>query len=555
MSNDEPQQGRAESASSPVDEADSSASSVEAEDTDGPAGPGDHTAHKVLPWWEKLLDHRYVPGPVKQLAVHELNNALAKHPRRYYATNDKDDNAATRLPDGEQIRLPVIWMAELFTPTTVEGLVDGMRDLAGKAKKDESLRSSTGIEPVEWVRSSRRRHGVSSCGPFIILPPGTLSFPWAIHDNMPSGVSHISLKMYTLTPAVTVLMAEFEFEDDSTQELEGILNKNFASRMEIHQPTGLTPLSVETQKARATEDWRMARRQEAADWLVKRFPGYFHRLAESADRQGMDRMPSIELLLTAHYRPWEATIHSDMPPLWADISDLGQPEDFWQCASNRSLRLKRFQPRYRSYRGNALVLAAIGEELLAGDPMVTGFKGEQLQAIISGAATRALRDAAMALLSRWALTVFLGELDEQMPSIQDAADRASRKYSARTLAQLQVLLLRNGLDSRIVVNEIIEFTKDDMWEDGLLTFTNVHNPVVVRLPPPPASLTGSWRQEQAEIGERVTRMEADLRELLSTSADLAAASANLRLQRNAIWIAIGSFLAAVVAITITIWHP
>jgi hypothetical protein len=42
-------------------------------------------------------------------------------------------------------------------------------------------------------------------------------------------------------------------------------------------------------------------------------------------------------------------------------------------------------------------------------------------------------------------------------------------------------------------------------------------------------------------------MEKDLREILSTNADLAGASANLRLQRRVIWLTIVSIIIAIIA--------
>jgi hypothetical protein len=64
---------------------------------------------------------------------------------------------------------------------------------------------------------------------------------------------------------------------------------------------------------------------------------------------------------------------------------------------------------------------------------------------------------------------------------------------------------------------------------------------------PAVSLLDSLRQGQAVDGQRVLRMEKDLRDVLSTNAELTGAAANIRLMRNTVWIAVASMIIAAVA--------
>jgi hypothetical protein len=112
------------------------------------------------------------------------------------------------------------------------------------------------------------------------------------------------------------------------------------------------------------------------------------------------------------------------------------------------------------------------------------------------------------------------------------------------LAAIQQQLLQTGIDSRIVVNDIIRYAGAPGWADGVLDFTEVFPP-----PSPPSpweetlgsptpeversptdSLVESLRKGQITDGPRVSQLETDLREVLNTSAGLASASENLRLQ-------------------------
>jgi hypothetical protein len=60
--------------------------------------------------------------------------ALAQESERFFAGHDPADNASTRLPAIEQARMPVIWLAEVFTPITLPSLIPGLRDLASRQR-------------------------------------------------------------------------------------------------------------------------------------------------------------------------------------------------------------------------------------------------------------------------------------------------------------------------------------------------------------------------------------------------------------------------------------
>ena len=50
--------------------------------------------------------------------------------RERHAVRDRDpeENTRGRLPDDEGVQLPGIWVAELYTPSTVGGLLNGIKN-------------------------------------------------------------------------------------------------------------------------------------------------------------------------------------------------------------------------------------------------------------------------------------------------------------------------------------------------------------------------------------------------------------------------------------------
>ena len=305
-------------------------------------------------------------------------------------------------------------------------------------------------------------------------------------------------------------------------------------------PRGHTLLRVWNQKDRAVQEWRAALLQDASTWLADRLPGSFQKIAPN-------QVPSIELLLTGQLHPWESVASPAEVPEWAGVLDLGGwLNEYWQCTDYTSLRLaqRRSRALLLTYH-NCLVLAGVEDELLSAPPVGTG--GSDL-----AEALWMLELSLPGLLARWSLTAFLRELEGQMVGIQDAAERASNRRSPRGLSDMQRQIIQVGIDSRIVVNDIVQYAGHPAWSIGVLEFSETGSSDGTASSPITASLTDSLRQEQITDGRRVSQMESDLRDILSTSAELTAGSENLRLQRRIAWLTAISLAVAVFAAIVAV---
>lgn len=203
-------------------------------------------------WWEAVLRRvGFLPG-AKQIAYRQLDRAFARQSEQYFAKYDNADNASTRLPAGEHARMPVVWLAEVFTPVTLPGLLDGIRELAGRSTEMWPRR---GDDPVERIMSSRRQGGGAWWPLPVVVPKGSSrSRPDQIEDQLPAGIASVSLSLHSLTRTVTVLAAGFRLHDGRAQGLEDILNKDFVSRAEMLHPRGHTLMRVWNQKKKLSRN-------------------------------------------------------------------------------------------------------------------------------------------------------------------------------------------------------------------------------------------------------------------------------------------------------------
>ena len=453
-------------------------------------------------------------------------------------------NKRTRIPEDERVRVPFFCITELYTPTTAEGLLEGVPRLV-----ENSYRMSPSAKQnvVRWVHACRRQEStmwgqpsqiqlppVVRVNPAIEQPNSPMTAPiWMgnayIHDDMPDGIEQIEIKMHALTATITAVTAAFYLNEEGSRGLEEIVNGDMT--------TVLTPIPLEggsffatitdvsTLKKQAADDWRARMSADGAQWLAKWLPGSFHRETHS-------QLPTIELLLTEQQRPWaKPGKDRDKDRDWQFILNLSEYEVYWQSNSN-CLRLEEHP--YDNGR-NVITIGALRSEFFSPTPVGFGH-GQGFAYFV------------WPLASRWALTAFLRDQREQLANIRDLTDRASRRRSPRALTDVEREMMLLGLDCDIVTADIVDYAKaEKSWEynfpDFALAKRDSNTDVVVFN----TSLAEHLRQGQLDLSDKVRREETVMRDLLNAGAQLLASAENLRLQFRVLFLTIVSLIVAVVA--------
>lgn len=487
--------------------------------------------------WLALARMRFAPAPVRTLAWREASRLHAHDDAaRSRAESDARENAETRLAADETVRMPALWITELYTPTTADKLLGGLRPFALK-----ELGRPKGLGILHWVQQARRGGGFS----YRCLPTVYDKRRWAgrfvgdgLLDRLPPGIDTVDATLYAVTSSVTALVACFQLDADAAQELGRILNRDVSTSV-IRYHDGLYATSRPFwRKWRDIESWRGGVREGATAWLARHMPGFFHSVGA--------QLPTLELLLTERHRPWD---ENPVRRQWLDLLDLEEWDGYWRCEQGPGLRLReRMTMREGLQVHHLATLASTRADFLEAFPGSShGYGTDDLQA-----AVRMMSHHASDLSVRWALSAMVREVDQQLSALTDRAATASAGFgAARRLAKIHKDVIRIGLDGQVVVNDLMRLANGrGLWSYGVLDFT--------RVPPAAlpadamaeqmekATLLDTLRERQLQDGRRLTQTEADVRELLSIGADLRAASLNLNIQ----WIVA---LLALVSIGIAVW--
>lgn len=234
-------------------------------------------------WWRAhwLLPNTF-PGP------------YGKDDRAYQERRDREANAASRVPEEEELRLPVIWGAELFGPAEAEALY---QNLARLKWSSGGLSREGGA--AEWIRHQRSYGTGGSWYNVDIVVRQQDRQRWLMVHNfapLPDEIDYLHVSFFLLTPSLTCALVGFVFKEDATRLYEQELNKDRESvRKRARHGWGISTLDPGHLKRRSIEQARSRLRRIAGHWFEANLPGYFC-------GRSIDRLPTAELVTTRTHR-------------------------------------------------------------------------------------------------------------------------------------------------------------------------------------------------------------------------------------------------------------
>jgi hypothetical protein len=481
-------------------------------------------------------------------SVHALRReALKDHAA--WADWDRRDNGETRLPDGEEVRLAGVVLAEVFTPSTVSALRKGLEDFPGARDKDKE----------EWIalltksRSAAGAGGWASLG--VVRRSGeTFGFLGPIDPDLPDGIEAVWPYLFFPTPSLTVIVATFTLADQAG-DLSDLLRADYHAqatevrvrvngrfgRVRAHIPWARPRLhgaswslrTAEDQKRLACESLITRREADCWTWLAGRFPGGFSAEKSSA-------RPAVRLLLTKESVPF-----SDRGR-WLAPAGLSFAPGIWRSTDPAGWFLKFGDwPRDRRFT----ITAAARSQDAARDHG-GGESGDTTWYL-----TQDFAVDQSPFVARWAMTCLLSLYTDRLAELRDRA--GTRRRVSRPVRQgrdLDRYLVGDGLDASTVVSDLEGFTRH-------LSRFRLHVPEYSEYldgyPGPlrsrqPAELVPSMREQLQAQAETLGRDTAATTVNIRASAELRQSMANTRLQRVILCLTVLAITVAIISLVVAL---
>ena len=219
---------------------------------------------------------------------------------------DAQNNATTRLPDGEAITFRSMTVVEMYAGQAVEQLVAGLEGLDW-VNTDEPV--------VDRIRDAQKGY-VYSAGVFWIVPPTSSGGPPLSHARaqLPAGVSRIYSEYDVLGPSLVALVLTFVLAAAEATSIDVAIRADAESRLDR---VGRSSVSIRTVRDVKKERVRAAReevRKRCQDWITVTFPGTL-----SAVEEGLGP-PTCALISLKQGRPFGT--HAEYLTLVDLVNDL-----------------------------------------------------------------------------------------------------------------------------------------------------------------------------------------------------------------------------------------
>jgi hypothetical protein len=455
----------------------------------------------------------------------------------FWIKHDPEENRAGKLPSDERVELPCIWVAELYTPSTITGLLNGIADLGWEHGKmsDQSL--------LKWMADVRhgRRAGWVNLG--LVSPRDKPHFARDREAELPEGVQVAFPAVMSLTPGVTAFVMQFVLDDETAMSLEPALRaeyNTYLSNDPLFRRRHLIPHVLWNRSARLGRQIhrpdvqrRDAVRARLADletrctkWVRRFMPGVF---AHDEGRQN----PTAFLFVAERARP----LHDETRRMRA-FEGLGIDRDYDAWGSEEWPGGRLVLPRGWDGDVPRLVFGCRRSDAFPERP---GYADPESNWTIAQRAN----DYVQGLLTRFAVSTILNAYHQTLSILRDKIAREESNRPVRALRELRELARTESFDIEIASREIKAFAESRWYSHDVIEMKYVEQ---IRGEHP--DLLKELQAFQKERASQVAEESRLLLTTLSTTSNVTQTISNIRIQRLLIGLTVISVGIAIAALLI-----
>lgn len=456
----------------------------------------------------------------------------------YQELQDCEENATSRVPEEEELRLPVIWGTELFGPAEAEALYEHLARLKWSSAGGFSREGGV----VEWIRHQRSYGTGGGWYNVDLVVRQQDRQRWLMPRNfapLPDEVDHLHARFFQLTPSLTCALVGFVLKEDAARRYEQELNRDRKSvRKRSGHGWGISILDPSHLKTDSLELARSEARTIVGNWFKANLPGYFC-------GRSIDRLPTAELLTTRTHRLLSPEPEKPVGIWfgWQRLISNVPSFDVWTSATCQGFQLTMSRSRRFDEEANHMVVALCASDVP--DESVKHYGGRHHEAYV-----RYCHEHLDGILSNFAALAFLKEASKDVRSSRSALkiSKLGGRKCVRVLDQIQSFFDRS-LGAPAVAAELRSRSEH---------FAQYHHECSKFLAP-------AWpkEEEQREIAKvlqdwtnwlatRVIADEHSAREHFEQLASILSVRESVRAQRRMEWLTVAALVVATGSLVVAV---
>jgi hypothetical protein len=318
----------------------------------------------------------------------------------HHTTADPADNKLTSPPQDEQIRVPAIWVFEVFPPSFISNLRDSA-DKLGWTQSERVLNPDF-LDSIDSMRFRLSGGGWLNLG--FIVRDSSQALSMNRQAELPDGVDAIHASILQYIPSTTILAFQFLLDDDTANAIDQPLRETYSTYKE-RTKDGWRYYNVESQKRLAVDLTRESIRTLCSEWVKNYFPGLY------PSGQFDESFPTCEIITFKKDEPYklidEKTRHSFLSML-----NLNYDYYAWRSQNISGLYLQLYEEKNKDV--SKLVLSGNISKILE-DNDLKGYVSDTREGQILLWLT-ALDNT----IGKWVLYVLARTYEKQLGVLRDA---------------------------------------------------------------------------------------------------------------------------------------
>lgn len=488
-------------------------------------------------WRKKLSPRRALNGFSYWISYLIPFNEHERH--KVWDPSDKLSNFT--VPDDEHVRMPCVWVVELFPPSEFAALQaaigrnawDG-RHVGRESNSEMLLRSREGKGWNWWTLTE-----VSG------LEAGRW-FPDGSREKLPPEFDAIQLKAIQIGQGLTAVLARFWLTDDASEYLDRVWHAPHVPALVWGD--GLPRAEQRNFAAyRITQEARYRIHAAARAWLRLRCPGFFASAGESHTL--------LDVLLMNGFNPLSGQRAS------RELDDacraLGLAEHGFLERTSPDLPMLALVPTRLSLAPalkSERTLALWGQRnaVVAASTHLDAYGSDQDHAIASR-----YSDAIENFLVTVAISHFLEAAEARYSALRDNARTHHGRFKPDALKKLRQHLLTQSLDLVSVREDLEQYWRQRPEHEDEAKFALDFAPHIREVDAAqgrkqfePIDLNKQMRVQQRGDFARLIKADKDYRDIVATVASLGASMDASRMGRRALLVTVASLLVAVVTVLV-----
>lgn len=441
------------------------------------------------------------------------------------------------VPDGQSIRLPMIWVVDLFPPSYAG---DMRRSILKQGWKDDWIMPDS--DAAQKVREARQSgtYNFRNLVRLVAMDQPNNPLMGSTQSRLPKSFSRIDVSLIEMGSSLTAVCAAIELRPESSEALDRAMRRPASPATKRLQGGGFSIHHREEMSQSFVADAHRELREEARRWLSTHVPGVF--AGEAAGR-----LPVMDLLVAAKAsEPPDSLKASGM---WRAVG-VASDTSITESPELGGVRLNQYMhPRRKSvdrdifslYVESPAVVSAAGVSLVRGKSPSRTFD-------------RAVKDRLAVYLSRLAISSLLNLKFSMSAEARDAAYRLHRGWSITSIKSLRESFLRGSLDTIAIARAIKNLTnKRHAYHWQATEFETRSNPnysTPGKFKAPPENQLDYLAKRQSDEADDLLAQDSQTREVLGLVASFTAGVEGIRSQRLALVVAVLSLVVAIAAIAI-----